>query len=183
MYQSSWRKLHEFLPLRTCWHEGPVHTTQTIHGTDDQASKNVTLEEALELMWAKSQLFKIRKADDFWWTSGRETFFMDYRVHGVLQARILEWVAFPCSSRSSQPSNQTGVSCTAGGSLPTELSGKPFFATPWTIVHGTLQAKILEWVTFLCSRGSSQPRDQTQVSHMAGGFFTSWATREALIPR
>ena len=45
-------------------------------------------------------------------------------------------------------------------------------------VHGILQARILEWVAFLFSRGSSQPRDWTQVSHMAGGFFTSWATRE-----
>ena len=46
-------------------------------------------------------------------------------------------------------------------------------------VHGILQARILEWVVFLFSRGSSQPRDQTQVSHVAGEFFISWATREA----
>ena len=46
-------------------------------------------------------------------------------------------------------------------------------------VPGILQAKILEWVAFPCSRGSSQPRDQAQVSHIADGFFTSWATREA----
>ena len=45
--------------------------------------------------------------------------------------------------------------------------------------HGILQARILEWVTFLFSRGSSQPRDWTQVSHIAGRFFTTWATREA----
>ena len=46
-------------------------------------------------------------------------------------------------------------------------------------VHGILQVRILEWVAFPFSRGSSQPRDQTQVSHIAGRFFTSWATREA----
>ena len=46
-------------------------------------------------------------------------------------------------------------------------------------VHETLQARILEWSAFPFSRGSSQPRDWTQVSHIAGGFFTSWATREA----
>ena len=46
-------------------------------------------------------------------------------------------------------------------------------------VHGILQARILEWVAFPFSRGPSQPRDQTQVSCTAGGFFTSWATREA----
>ena len=46
-------------------------------------------------------------------------------------------------------------------------------------VRGILQARILEWVAFPFSRGSSQPRDRTQVSHFAGGFFTSWARREA----
>ena len=50
-------------------------------------------------------------------------------------------------------------------------------------VHGILQARILEWVAFPSSKESSQPRDQTQVSHIAGGFFTSWATSEAhLLP-
>ena len=39
-------------------------------------------------------------------------------------------------------------------------------------VRGILQARILEWVAISFSRGSSQPRDQTQVSHIAGGFFT-----------
>ena len=48
-------------------------------------------------------------------------------------------------------------------------------------VHGILQARILEWVAVPFSRGSSQPRDWTQVSHIVGGFFTSWATREAQI--
>ena len=48
------------------------------------------------------------------------------------------------------------------------------------LVQGILQARILEWVAFPFSRVYSQPRDQTQVSHIAGGFFTSWATREAV---
>ena len=43
--------------------------------------------------------------------------------------------------------------------------------------HGILQARILEWVTFPFSRGFSQPRDLTQVSHIVGRFFTSWATK------
>ena len=46
-------------------------------------------------------------------------------------------------------------------------------------VHGILQARILEWVPFPFSRESSQPRDQTQVSCIAGRFFASSATREA----
>ena len=48
-------------------------------------------------------------------------------------------------------------------------------------VHGILQARILERVAFPFSRGSSQPRDQTQVSHITGRLFTSWTTREALL--
>ena len=44
---------------------------------------------------------------------------------------------------------------------------------------GIFQARILEWVTMPSSRGSSQPRGWTQVSSIASGFFTSWATREA----
>ena len=43
---------------------------------------------------------------------------------------------------------------------------------PHGLVHGILQAIILEWVAFPFSSGSSKPRDQTQVSHIAGGFFT-----------
>ena len=46
------------------------------------------------------------------------------------------------------------------------------------VIHGILQARILERVAFPSSRGSSQPRDRTQVSHIAGGFFTICATRE-----
>ena len=46
-------------------------------------------------------------------------------------------------------------------------------------VHGILQARILEWVAFSFSWGSSQPRDQTQVSRIADRFITNWAIREA----
>ena len=54
-----------------------------------------------------------------------------------------------------------------------ENKSRSVFATPWTVVLGILQARILEWVAFPFSRGSSQPRNQTQVSHIAGRFFTS----------
>ena len=50
---------------------------------------------------------------------------------------------------------------------------------PGSSVHGIFQARLLEWVAVLFSRGSSQPRDWTQVSCIAGRFFTIWATREA----
>ena len=74
--------------------------------------------------------------------------------------------------------------CTGGGDLVAEscptlwdpVDGSP----PGSTVHGILQARILEWVTISSSRGSSQPRDQTQVSCIAGRLFTIWASREAL---
>ena len=50
---------------------------------------------------------------------------------------------------------------------------------PVSSVYGTLQARILEWVAFPSSRGSSQPREWAQVSCIAGRFFTVWATRKA----
>ena len=49
---------------------------------------------------------------------------------------------------------------------------------PGSLVHGTPQAGTLQCVAFPFSRGSSQPRDQTQLSCMAGGFFPSWTIRE-----
>ena len=52
---------------------------------------------------------------------------------------------------------------------------------PGSSVHGIIQARILEGVAMPSSRRSSQPRDQTQVCHIAGRFFTIWATREAHI--
>ena len=49
---------------------------------------------------------------------------------------------------------------------------------PGSSIHGISQARILEWVAISFSRRSAQPRDWTHVSHIAGWFFTAWATRE-----
>ena len=54
---------------------------------------------------------------------------------------------------------------------------------PGSSVHGILQVKILEWVAIPSSRGSSQPRDQTLVSRIAGWFFTIWALGKTHIRR
>ena len=51
---------------------------------------------------------------------------------------------------------------------------------PGSSLHGILQARVLEWVAISFSRGSSRPRDWTQVSRIAGRCFNLWATREAL---
>ena len=74
-------------------------------------------------------------------------------VHGILQARILEWITIP-------------------------------WGTPLSMGFSMDKARVLEWIAVHSSRGSSQPRDQTQafyVSCTAGGFFTPSATWEALI--
>ena len=51
---------------------------------------------------------------------------MDYTGHGILQARILEWVAYPFSSGSFDPRIEQGPPALQVDSLPTELSGKPY---------------------------------------------------------
>ena len=47
---------------------------------------------------------------------------------------------------------------------------------PGSSIHGIFQARVLEWIAISFSRGSSQPRDRTQVSHIVGRCFTVWAT-------
>ena len=59
--------------------------------------------------------------------------------------------------------------CTCGKSL----QSCPILCDPGSSVHGILQARILEWVDMLSSRGSSPPRNQTHVSCISGGFFTT----------
>ena len=65
------------------------------------------------------------------------------------------------------------------------LSRVRLFATPWAVAYqappsmGFFQVRMLEWVAISFSKGSSQTRDQTQVSRIAGRPFTLWATREA----
>ena len=50
---------------------------------------------------------------------------------------------------------------------------------PGSSVHGILQARIPEWVAIPFSKASSQPKEQTRISFIAGRFFYHWATREA----
>ena len=160
-------------------------------------------------------------------------------VHGILQARILEWVAMPSSVESSQPRGQMSMSPDwQATSLPLVPPEKPIYimrvvnksesrsvmsnslqphATPYSpwnspgqntgegslsLLQGIFptqrlnpgllhcrqvlyqlnhkgSSRILEWVAYPFSRGSSKPRNRTRVSCIAGGFFTNWAVREA----
>ena len=54
---------------------------------------------------------------------------------------------------------------------------------PRSSIHGIFQARVLEWVDISFSRGSSWPRDQTQISRIIGRCFTIWATREVLLQK
>ena len=97
-------------------------------------------------------------------------------VHGISQARILEWIAISSSRGSPRPSDQTCVSCIGRWILYTEPAGEVKVAQscptlcdpmdgslPGSSVHGILQTRILEWVAVPFSRESSQPRDRTQL--------------------
>ena len=76
--------------------------------------------------------------------------------------------------------NHYVCACPVAQSCPTLLDTMDC-SPPASSVRGILQARTLEWVAMPSSRGSSQPKDQTQVSQIAGGFFTIWATRESQV--
>ena len=80
---------------------------------------------------------------------------MNYTVHGILQARILEWVAFPFSGDLPNP----GLPHCKRILYQLSYKGSP---------------RILEWVAYPFSRRSPEPRNWTRVSYNAGRFFTNW---------
>ena len=97
---------------------------------------------------------------------------------GILQARILEWVQFSSVSQSC-PTLCDPLDCSMLG-FPVQHHSWRFHWVSDAIQSSHLLSSPLEWVALPFSRGSSQPRDQTQVSCLSGGFFTSWPTREVL---
>ena len=125
-------------------------------------------------------------------------------VHGIFLTRILEWVAISFSRGSSRPRDWThfhiscigkrilypwatlSMLCLVAQLCPT-LCDPMDCSPPGSSIRGDSlghlshkrSPRILEWVTYPFSRGSSWPRNQTRVSCIAGGFFTSWDTREA----
>ena len=83
-------------------------------------------------------------------------------------------------SHQGSPSGMLKVKMLVTQSCPT-LCNPIDCNLPGSSIHGILQANILEWIVIPFSRGSSWPKDQTQVSCIAGRFFTIWASREAPI--
>ena len=108
-------------------------------------------------------------------------------VHGVFQARVLEWVAIAFSRGSSRSRDQTQVSRIAGrcftvgatravqsevAQLRPTLCNPMEYSLPGSSVHGIFQAIVLEWGAIAFSRGSSRSRDWTQLSRIVDRHFT-----------
>ena len=124
-------------------------------------------------------------------------------AHGILQARIPEWVAIPFSRRSSWPRDWTRVSHIVGRfftiwaarKAQTEavlsrvsriwLCDPKDCRLPGSSVHGILQVRILEWVAMSSSRGSSPPRDlgYFAIEQISLKSFPSWFKSWSLSPR
>ena len=138
-----------------------------------------------------------------------------FSIHGIFQARTLEWVPFPSPMHESgkwkwshsvvsdslqshglaayQAPPSMGFSREqywSGVPLPSlifkasimKMKVKLFSPVlPGFSIHEVFQARVLEWAAISFSRGSSQPRDWTQVSCIADRCFTAWTAREASI--
>jgi len=113
-----------------------------------------------------------------------------YRILSMCYVLSHVWLCNPmsCSPPGSSvhgdsPGKNTGVSCHVllQGIFPTQGSnpGLPLCGQILYQLSYQGSPRILEWVVYSFSRGSSQPRCQTRICCIAGGFFTIWATREA----
>ena len=109
----------------------------------------------------------------FWSYTWAVNTFISWTAPGSLKVKFLREIHHPC--RGAYKPCTYEVKVKVAKSCPT--LGDPMDYT----VHGILQARILEWVAISFSSGSSKPRDWTQVSCFAGGFFTCWAVREARV--
>ena len=105
---------------------------------------------------------------------------MDCTVHGILQARILEWVAYPLSRGSFQTRNQPGVFCIAGkflahagdpGSIPRsgrssgEGIGYPFQCSWTSLVAQLVKNLTAMWETLVRSLGWEDPLEKEKATH------------------
>ena len=103
------------------------------------------------------------------WSGGNADYSTELNVahggpSGQVQRPDISSLLFENESRSVMSNSYNPTDCSPPGSS----------------VHWILQARTLEWAAMPSSRGSSPPRDGTQVSRITGRFFTMWATQEAL---
>ena len=92
---------------------------------------------------------------------------VNYTIHGILQARILEWVAFRLLP----------------GIFPTQGWNPHLLHSRWILYQLSHKGspRILEWVAYPFFSRPSGPRNWTRISCIAGGFFTNWTIREARV--
>ena len=104
-----------------------------------------------------------------------DSFVSNLWPHGLQPTRLL------CPWGSSSKNTEVGCHALLQGIFPTQRSNPGLPHCRQILYHVSHQGspRILEWVTYPFSRGSSQPRNLTGVSYIAGRFFTSWATKEA----
>ena len=88
--------------------------------------------------------------------------------------------ALQVDSLPAEPQTSHKLLCCESHWVVSTLCDPMDYSPPGSSVHGILQARILEWVAIPFSRGSSRPRNRTEDSCTAGGFFTNWAIREVL---
>ena len=105
---------------------------------------------------------------------------MSSGLHGFLKAlkenQFLLFWASDCP-RSLTPGPEKCVLVAKSSLTPCDATD---YSLPNSSVHGILQVRLLQWVAFPSPGESSQPRDQTSVSCIAGKFFTIWTTRPCL---
>ena len=102
-------------------------------------------------------------------------------IHGVAKSRtrLSDWTELNCYHKCHVPCLLESKVLDA--QLCLTLCDPMDCSPPGSSFHDILQARILEWVAIPFSRGSSQPRDWTQISYIVSRFFTVGATREGLI--
>ena len=140
------------MPWKRKWQPTPVFLPGESHGQRSLAGYRVHRVAKSQTRWAthpftfinKSVTWEVMEDKNLKSKFGRFCDSMDCSppgssVHGILQARILEWVAIPSSRGSSQPRGQTQVSALQVDSLVTEPPGKP---------------RTLEWVAYPFSRAA-----------------------------
>ena len=140
------------------------------------------LESGIEKMQFYSALTNVKEIQDFVMILGFWKIFIFHLAqclhslyHLVKKGHLWNWGSKQAASKKAKLPVKEKVA-----QLCLTLCDQMNCSPAGSSVHGILQTRILEWVAILAYRGSSHPRDQTQVSCIADGFFTSWATREAV---
>ena len=98
---------------------------------------------------------------------------MDCTVHGILQARILEWVAFPFASGSPQPRDRTQVSHIAGRFLPAEPQGKPNHQTNVGLIPLICKGNFFQICASMLSKEYTNTLTEAS-SHLPNYHWTPW---------